>query len=402
GNSKGLEATRELLERQEELVKARMRAEESERIQERFFATISHEMRNPLNGILGMTDCLLDTELSDEQRLQATIISRGGDQLLAVINDVLDLSKAKHGGIQLESVVVSISDVIGEAVAMIGHQATQKGLVINYDPWAMQATGLGDPLRLRQICLNLISNAIKFTEEGSVSVVLQESPSSTLEREVLRITVADTGIGMTEEAKAEIFMPFQQAEAETTRRFGGTGLGLSIVAQLVELMEGEVAVESELGKGTSLHVDIPFEICEEPTVVNLSQIENSVSGAVSQIDLRVLVAEDNAVNQLVITRMLARLGCKVSMASNGREAVELATNGEFDLILMDLQMPEMDGCEASRRIRQAEQAGKTRIPILALTGSEMGMQACFEAGMDGYLTKPIRSEGLIEALQLHG
>ena len=360
-----------------------------------FLANMSHEIRAPMNGVIGMTELMLDTSLSEVQREYAETIRDSAGALLVVINDILDFSKVEAGKLDLEHIHFHIRDLVSDVTRMLSIQAAAKGVAVTIDLDANLPDVLqGDPGRLRQILINLGGNAVKFTEAGRVGIAVRLVSRN--ERHVqLRIEVQDTGIGIPEQRVAQLFKPFMQVDASTTRKFGGTGLGLSISRRLVELMGGEMGVASTLGAGSTFWFTLRLAIAEAQWHSTTTLPPQTT---VSRNHL-ILVAEDNVVNQKVVLATLARLGYSAELVSNGSEAVAQWRSGRFDLILMDCQMPVLDGYQATREIRRQEASGQ-RIPILALTAHAMkGAEAeCAEAGMDGHLTKPLDRKELQAAL----
>jgi PAS domain S-box-containing protein len=376
------------------LRRAKEVAEESARAKGIFLATMSHELRTPMNGVLGCTQLLQDTSLTDAQRQLLQTMHRSAEALLALVNDILDFSKIEAGKMSLETADVHLRSLIDDVLTLVSELAKKKALELTVDVAPDVPESLrGDPVRLRQILFNLVGNAIKFTEAGSVavSVSLQQSPSHLPDSILLGWKIADTGIGMTDEQQARLFQAYSQAETSTARKFGGTGLGLMICRQLVELMGGEIAVESRAGKGTAFRYTtlvLPAIQREqvEPVVTAVSKPEARASGP-----MRILVADDNEINQMVACKFLQKLGYEVEVARNGREAVEAASRTPYDAILMDCEMPELDGYDATRAIRQRETGQDRRIPVIALTGhaSADDERVCLKAGMDAVLTKPV-------------
>ncbi len=374
---------------------ARLAAEEANQAKSLFLANISHEIRTPLNGVLGLAQAISADELSPVQAERIGVLRQSGLGLLAILNDLLDLAKIEAGKLTIEAVPFNPQEVLTAARQAIWATAEAKGLIVDVQVTA-EAEGLykGDPTRLRQIIDNLVSNAVKFTPTGRVDVVLSRPADA------LVLTVADTGIGMTPEATSRIFTKFEQADASTTRRFGGSGLGLSICLELAEAMGGAIKADSVEGKGTTFTVILPLERLGDVQDVVAVQAVDAVVDA-DQPPLRVLAAEDHPVNQLVLRTLLGQFGVEVTMASNGQEVLDQFKDHDWDVVLMDVQMPVMDGPSATRAIRQFERDQARRpTPILALTANAMAHQLddYRQAGCNGHVSKPIDAADLISAM----
>lgn len=376
------------------LRRAKEAAEESTRAKGIFLATMSHELRTPMNGVLGCTQLLRDTSLTDQQRELIDTMHRSSEALLTLVNDILDFSKIEAGKMTLEVANVNLRALIRDVTTLTEGLASHKGLTVAVEIDAdVPEEFRGDPIRLRQILFNLVGNAIKFTKQGGVTIAVAVKPrlSESGETVVLQWSVRDTGIGLTPEQQAQLFKAYAQAEVSTARRFGGTGLGLMICRQLVELMGGTISVVSLYGEGStfSYTTNLLPAIHRETDASSLGT-EQSVPGE-QRGPKRVLVADDNEINQVVVCKFLQKLGCQVEVARTGREAVEAISRTTYDIVLMDCEMPEMDGYEATRAIRLREEGALNHLPIIALTGhaSDEDAQKCREAGMDKVVTKPL-------------
>ena len=388
-----LRRLRQVSELKIELAQSRL----ADKAKDQFLATMSHEIRTPMNGVLGMAETLSATNLDTQQREYLHIITRSVESLLNIINDILDYSKITSSSLALESVPVDLEQVLGDIHSLLRTSAENQGIELEFEVEpAAHGWFLGDPTRIRQIVLNLVGNAIKFTQRGGVRVTCRAGEFA--DGCNLELKIRDSGIGIPADRLGAIFRQFEQADNSTTRRYGGTGLGLAISRKLARMMGGDIAVKSTEGKGSTFTVLLRLERTEKPVAMPAPE-----PAVLPDFGLRALVAEDNKFNQVVVRNLAKRIGISVDIAENGAEAVRMVGDGEYDLVLMDIRMPVMNGYEAAARIR-ARGDDIANIPILAVTAeaTKADIQQCLDAGMDQHLSKPLRIADVAAAVQRLG
>lgn len=384
-----------------ELEEARDRAEKAARVKSDFLAVMSHEIRTPLNAVIGMSDLVMETDLDEEQKEYARTIKIGGENLLSIINDVLDYSKLESGTVELDENTFELAELIRDVFDLFSQDVAEKRLHVAWEiSSSVPREIVADKARLRQVLLNLVGNAMKFTEEGSIELSVQSCGERQDGKHCLRFAVKDSGIGIPEEKLSELFKSFSQVDCSRTRAHGGTGLGLAICKNIVEMMGGDIDVESRAGEGSTFYFTIRVDTV--PASVDATQADTISGGSHRAVPMAgksassILVVEDNQINQLVTLKVLEKMGYRADVASNGREALDAAREKHYDLILMDLQMPEMDGFESTAGIRALLNGSSHRTKIVAMTADAQPRirDRCLKSGMDDYLAKPVQMKDL--------
>jgi CheY-like chemotaxis protein/nitrogen-specific signal transduction histidine kinase len=385
-----------------DLIAANEIVERSLKVKDQFISNMSHEIRTPLNAVIGFTDLLADTPLNQDQSEYIQIVKTASQNLLALINNILDLSKIESGNLALESQPIDIRQIVIDATKIMEQKAKTKGInIITRFPAALPEKVLGDQLRLSQVLFNLVGNAVKFTDSGHVEVSCSLVKGSDETKHYFSFAVKDTGIGVPEEKQSEIFDRFTQANADTQRLYGGTGLGLNIAKSIVDMHGGTLSMESVSGRGTTFHFIIGFKKYEESA--EMTEVKGIDGDRILHINstrpIRVLLAEDNQINAMLAIQVLSNGGFVVDHVFNGESAVQSVQEQTYDVVLMDIQMPVMNGIDATKKIRTL-QSPAARLPIVAMTAHSLygEMQNCFRAGMTAYVSKPFKPEGLYSTI----
>ena len=397
------ERTIELLKINEELIKAKEKAEEASRAKSLFLAKVTHELRTPMNGILGMTSVLMDTELTEKQKRTLSIVKHSGETLLNIINDILDWSKLETGKLRLERVSFCLEDVINNVYGLLNYSALNKGIELRLNiTHDIPRKVVGDPIRLQQVLINLVSNGIKFTDEGYVEISVIKIKEEK-NKAIIRFDIRDTGIGIPSDKIEKLFKSFSQIDDNLTRKYVGTGLGLYISKEIVEMMGGKICCDSTVGEGSVFHFTIPLEISDEKKEEQASTVKSlsEVSSTYKDLSLNLLIIEDSYINQEIIKEALNATNCKYKIAENGKIGIYYYSNEKFDVILLDLQMPEMDGFETIKAILEIEEKNNLEhTPIIALTANddEETVEKIMKAGFDDIITKPIDWQVLFDTI----